>query len=602
MTASTNPETTTPAQRYHARIQAEQEVIARAERQERLLSGSRLAVLVLGLLLLAAVVFSGVYAATLLLPVTVFFGLVIAHERVIQARDRGRRLVDHFERGLARLEGGWIGLGEFGLSHLEASHAYAEDLDLFGRGSLFEYLSTARTEAGEATLAQWLQHPADAETIRSRQEAVAEVRDRPELREELALLGETLRAKLHPQQLETWAGGEKLRFHPLVRWMARAFNLLFVSTLIAWGAFGASPLYAVLALLTQTAFVLPLRGKVGHIIATSALGRRDLDLLSSMLARIEQENFSAPHLQRLLDKLKTEGLPAAARISQLGRLVGALDARRNQVFAPFAYALLFSTQIALRIEDWRVHHGRAVRGWLGAVGEFEALASLAAFAWEHRGYPFPEIDADQGPTFCATKLGHPLIPTLDCVPNDLRLGPDRRLLVISGSNMSGKSTMLRSVGVNAVLALAGAPVCAESLALSVLTLGASIRVSDSLQDGASRFYTEIRRLRQIFDLLGEGRDLLFLLDELLQGTNSHDRLIGAEAVVGGLLERGGIGLLTTHDLALTEMTARLPGPAENIHFEDQMVGDEILFDYRCRPGIVQHSNALALMRAVGLEV
>ncbi|MGV3724549.1 MAG: MutS-related protein, partial [Actinomycetota bacterium] len=230
-----------------------------------------------------------------------------------------------------------------------------------------------------------------------------------------------------------------------------------------------------------------------------------------------------------------------------------------------------------------------------------ALSSLAGYAYEHPSDPFPEI-ADDGRTFSAEGLGHPLLPAAKCVRNDLRLDDDLRLIVISGSNMSGKSTLMRAVGVNTVLALAGAPVRAQSLRVSPLAIGASIRIQDSLQEGISHFYAEILRLRQVVELSRGALPLLFLLDEILHGTNSHDRLIGAEAVVRSLVANGAIGLVSTHDLALARIVDDPALRAINAHFEDQIVEGKMQFDYHLRPGVVQKSNALELMRSVGLDV
>ncbi len=263
--------------------------------------------------------------------------------------------------------------------------------------------------------------------------------------------------------------------------------------------------------------------------------------------------------------------------------------------------MLWSTQIALAIEAWRAECGPHLRGWIQTVGESEALVDLARYAWEEPGDPFPEI-VDDGPLFEADQLGHPLLPRERCVFNDLRLDGELSLLVVSGSNMSGKSTLLRSVGTNVLLALAGAPVRARRLRLSPLALGPSLRIRDSLEDGASHFYAEITCLRGIVDLAEGPLPALFLLDEILAGTNSHDRRIGAAAVVRGLVERGAIGLVTTHDLALTKIADQLSPRAGNVHFQDELIDGEMRFDFQIRPGIVTRSNALELMRAVGLEV
>jgi len=253
------------------------------------------------------------------------------------------------------------------------------------------------------------------------------------------------------------------------------------------------------------------------------------------------------------------------------------------------------------MERWRSSTGDAVERWLTAVGEIEALAALARFAYEHPGHPFPEI-VDEGPCIEGRGLGHPLLPAATMVRNDLQLSADLQMLLVSGSNMSGKSTLLRTVGVNAVLAFAGAPVCAHALRISPLSIGACMRITDSLQEGLSHFYAEIKRLRQIVDL-GQGKlPLLFLMDEILHGTNSHDRRIGAGALIRGLVEEGSLGLVTTHDLALSRIADELAPRAVNVHFVDHLEGDRIVFDYILQQGVVARSNALDLMRAIGLDV
>jgi DNA mismatch repair ATPase MutS len=242
-----------------------------------------------------------------------------------------------------------------------------------------------------------------------------------------------------------------------------------------------------------------------------------------------------------------------------------------------------------------------VRRWLVAMGEAEALSSLAGYAFEHPADPFPELH-EGGPCFDAQQLGHPLIPESRAVRNDVAIGGDLRVIVVSGSNMSGKSTLLRTVGINAVLAQMGAPVRARGLKLSPLAVGASIRLNDSLREGVSRFYAEILRLRQILDLTAGPLPVLFLIDEFMHGTNSHDRRIGAEAMVRGLVRRGAIGFITTHDLALAGIADELGEQAANVHFEDDLQDGKIHFDYRMQPGVVRKSNAIELMRSVGLEV
>ena len=549
---------------YARRLEARRKALARQVGRERRIADLRLVVF-LASLGLAGLVFVAERAATFwfVVPAVAFVLLVLAHERARRASHRAARAAVFYERGLARVENRWAGTGETGGRFLDPEHPYAADLDILGVGSLFERLCTARTRAGEETLAAWLLQPARPETIAERHAAVIELRPRLDLREDLELLGADVRT-------------------------------------------GIDPSVFLLVLIAEIAFAWRLGGRVRRVLVEVEPRTHDLVLLSTLLGRLEVEPFKSPALRRLRAALETGGLPASVQIARLARLLHRLDMRKNQFFLPIAALLLWTVQLAFAIDAWRGRSGPAIAGWLAAVGEFEALCALAAYASENPADPFPEIATDAEGTRAvldAEAIGHPLLPESGCVRNSLSLGTGARpALVVSGSNMSGKSTLLRSVGVNVVLALAGAPVRAERLRLSPLRVGATLRIQDSLQAGKSRFYAEITRVRLLMDLARGPVPLLFLLDELFHGTNSHDRCVGAEAIVRGLIERGAIGLVTTHDLALAAIVDRLAPEAENVHFEDQLVDGVMHFDYKMRPGIVRHSNALALMRAVGLEV
>ena len=339
-----------------------------------------------------------------------------------------------------------------------------------------------------------------------------------------------------------------------------------------------------------------------HVLHAIETPERDLGLLAGLLARLESQRFTSARLDALHQTLLTDGVLPSKRIAHLRRLVSWLDSTHNLMFAPIAAVLLLRQQLAVAIDRWHAAYGPAVAEWLRAVGDVEALAALATFAYERPEDPFPEL-AEEGPLYEADGLGHPLMAAGVGVRNDVLLGSGGpRVIIVSGSNMSGKSTLLRSVGVSAVLALAGAPVTARRLRISALVLGATLHIEDSLQAGRSRFFAEILRIRTIADAARGPVPLLFLLDEILHGTNSHDRRIGAEGIVRALVALGGIGLVTTHDLALTELPARLADAAVNMHFEDRLEDGKMVFDYRMRPGVVEHSNALALMRAIGLDV
>jgi hypothetical protein len=546
---------------------------------------------------------------TVALPALAFIVLVAWHDRAFAARERARRATRYWDAGLARIEERWTGEGPDGARFADEHHPYARDLDLFGRGSLFQLLCAARTRAGEETLARWLLHPADAGEARARQAAVAELRDRLELREALALAGDDVRAEVDPARLSSWSAAP-VRLTSAAAWLLVAAVSLASATIIGgwldlkWGLVPVSGALFVVAVVMRI-----FKEPVGEVHAGVDRPGRDLLVLALVLQLFEREKFSSARLMALQSGLASAGEPASRRIARLSRLVDWANAQRNQFFAPIGWLLLWPIHFAFAIERWRARSGADVQRWLASIGELETLSSLAGYACEHPGDPFPTI-LDGEPRLDAIALGHPLLPAKSCVRNDLSLGGgggggaggDTRVLVVSGSNMSGKSTMLRTTGINVVLALAGAPARAEKLSLTPLQVGATLRIQDSLAEGASRFYAEITRLKLLVDLSRAAMPLLFLLDEVLAGTNSHDRRIGAEAVVRGLVERGALGLVTTHDLALAEMAATLGGRARNVHFEDRIVDGKLEFDYRMREGVVQHSNAIALMRAVGLDV
>ena len=529
-----------------------------------------------------------------------FAALAIVHARVLERIERARGAERVYLRGLERLSGRWAGTGRDG-AHFLDDHPYARDLDLFGRASLFELLNTARTEAGEEMLAAWLRAGASVEEVLARQAAVDELRQNVDLREDLAVLAAET-AISRTGALAKWAVATPVGFNRTIAYALAGCGAVAVALAVLAIEEQIAVRWLLSWLFAEAGIALAWQRRFQQVLTGVETPDRDLGLLSDLLARIEIEQFKSARLVALQASLLTHGVPPSRRIAQLRRMVSWLDSTRNQMFAPIAYGLMLPRQLAVAIDRWHGSFGHAVDAWLRAVGELEALSAMATYAYEHPGDRFPAL-VEKGPLFEADALAHPLIPAESSVPNDVRLGGDHpHVIVVSGSNMSGKSTLLRSVGVNVVLALAGAPVRAATLRLSPLVLGATLRVEDSLEAGRSRFYAEILRIRTIVDAGRGPVPLLFLLDEILHGTNSYDRRIGAEAIVRALAADGAIGLVTTHDLALTELPSRLNVPAANMHFEDRLEDGRMVFDYRMRPGVVEHSNALALMRAIGLEV
>ncbi|MFC1500134.1 DNA mismatch repair protein MutS [Candidatus Zixiibacteriota bacterium] len=575
------------------------------KRRSRRLSDLRVAT---ALTIMAVVIFSVatglISAGWAVVPFGVFICLVMIHAKTEREMNSASLIFSWYEEAISRLEHTWHGKGIQRSDLASEDHPYAADLDLFGPGSLFELLCRARTQSGEETLASWLLAPASPSEIRIRQEAVRELQPQLDLREDLAVLGGGLRSAVDPARIRTWAESPSLFDTVAVNASRIAAFILsagLITTFILWAANGSNPLPFWLFVLAIWGFHWLHGGKMMRISRALEEPHRELKVLSHVLRRLEDNPAECDRLKQLRDSFTAGGLTASTCINRLDRLITWLDAGRNIVFAPIAYGLLWHFHFSVAIEAWRKKAGIMVGQWLDSVGEYEAFCSLASYAWEHPDASWPEI-VDEGPLFEGDDLGHPLLPAIGCVENSVHLGRSVTGWVVSGSNMSGKSTLLRTVGVNAVLAFCGAPARATRLTLSPLSIGATIRIEDSLQAGTSRFYAEISRLKDLMDIAGRERPLLFLLDEILHGTNSHDRQVGAAAVVKSLISAGAIGLVTTHDLALSQVADDLGDRAVNMHFEDRLENGKLIFDYRIKPGVVQRGNALDLMRSIGLDV
>jgi hypothetical protein len=593
---------TDPRTEYGTRIERRSHEMARADRVHAMLSYVRLALAgIAAVLAWQAFVSHQVSAFWPLLPAVAFGIVMIIHVRVLERLERAGRARQLYERGMARLEANWAGTGPDGARFLDGN-PLGRDLDLFGPASLFQLLDTARTQAGEDTLASWLRGGAEIGEIRARQAAVAELAGKIEFREDLAVLA-TESYVGRTDTLMEWAASLAVgltRVHALV---FGACAIVSASVVILVWTEKSPPTALLIWILVQSGIVAVWRRRILAALTHIDSAAHDLALMAALLERIEREPFESARLQEIRASLSGDGIPPSRRIARLERLVTILDhATLNLLIRPIGALLVVRSQMAVAIDRWRAVHGPRVAAWLRAIGEIEALAALATFAYEHPSDPFPTF-VEEGAIFDADALGHPLISERLAVRNDLRLGgPAPRALIVSGSNMSGKSTLLRAVGVNIVLALAGAPVRAASVRMSRLAVGATLRVDDSLQAGQSRFYAEILRIRSIVELGRGPHPLLFMLDEVFGGTNSYDRRVGAEAIVRVLVDGGAIGLVTTHDLALTALADESNGRLANVHFEDRIENGSMVFDYRMRPGVVERSNALELMRSIGLDV
>jgi len=686
-------------QRAHETALADLQAIAGAlEFRVRAIS-TRRALLALGMVVaIGAIVFAHLPASAWLLVVALgvaFAGHVVMHSRVFAQRHATRVAARFHERQLGRRNGTWRTFASTGARYASDDHPYASDLDVFGPASLFQLIDATCTRIGADTLASWLsgqdaeassrKSPESRATLVERQQAVKELALRIDLREAIALLdSESDDDKLDARDLRAWTASMQVSSDSAEPSQDRARARLVVAAagvpalaLCAGGLAAAHVVpWSVLLGVYGLGFVLSLAlaPRVQPQLAAASSKHGGWNAYAAVFARLESETFSSPRLRHLQAALSATGLSASRELTTLGTIMSYVEARNNDVFRIFVSPLLmWDAWCALALDRWRKRVGASAWGWLVALGEIEALASLGGFTFLRPDHVFPDFSDE--PQFSARSLAHPLIDeeyigsssdvfdasvsreherahgsdsepesprdgaSVESKPrgavragdshtrrtrrtrrvgNDVRLDASTLALVVTGSNMSGKSTLLRAIGLNAVLANAGAPVCAESLTLgpAPLVVATSMRVSDSLEHGVSRFYAELQKLRRVLELARRAQQqqqqqqqgergqraqvVLFLLDEILHGTNTRERLIGARAIVRELVALGAIGAVSTHDLALGDLADAQGSRVRNVHFEEQVSGDVMTFDYRLREGVVQSSNALRLMQSVGL--
>ncbi len=584
---------------YQSRMAARQAEATACQRQHVLLGYARLALVIASIVVGWFSFYQDLMSRWWLLAIfAVFVVAARRHSAVLQRKAEAQRAIAFFERGIARIDDRWVELPARVAQVNATGSLFAEDLDLFRRGGLFELLNTARTSAGDDVLASWLLEPAERDVILARQAAVAELRGKTELREHLAGCGGADFENLDVAGLAEWASSTEPKIPAAWRWISPLLVGLTVAAAVWFFATNHGWLLF-LAVLVDATITFALLKRTETFFVNAERASDGLKLASVLIGRWEQEKFSSPLLHELQQALhQNDG--ASRALARLALLTRMMEHRANLMVRILNAPLLYAVQLAGAAQSWRCRYGASLGRWLTSLSELEALQSLATYSFEHPDDPFPELAGGQ-PCFEANALGHPLIAEARCVRNDVSLGSEMRLLLVSGSNMSGKSTLMRAVGINAVLAMAGAPVRAGGLRMTPLRVGASIQVNDSLQEGRSRFYSEILRLRAICALAEERPPVLFLLDELLDGTNSSDRLTGAAGIAHALMAAGAIGLISTHDLALTAI-----GDSElllgNVHFEERVENGEMRFDFKLRDGVVTTRNGVALMRMVGLKV
>ena len=592
-----------PREVYKSRAE---EFGAKAERLQKLsnrLSMGRLIAFAGGLILFVALSTVSVVAAfaVLLGSLILFAWMVIRYGITERQRNHFRHLEEINKLEIRCLDGDFSGYNS-GEEYTERDHPYTYDLDIFGHTSLFQLICRTTSKPASDMLAGYLKQSAPVDEIMSRQEAVKELTPMTNWRQELITIGyQNAGAGNDPSALLIWLGSDDLfrnrRREKTVIWCLSILALASIALVIAgFPAILLAPVFTVNFIVYFTRFrkITKLHEQVS----------RSSDLLrtySSAIGMIEKETFRAGKLKMLQGSFRGES-DASGQVRTLARLVNRLDSRLNVLVSiPLNLLLFTDMRFCLALEEWKGQHAARIPGWFAAMAEFEALSSLANLAYNNPSWVFPEIVPDFF-TFRAMNMGHPLIPEKRRINNDFESSGHGKAVLITGSNMSGKSTFLRTCGINAVLALAGAPVCASSFSLSHVRIHSSMRISDSLEENISSFYAELRRLNSIIKEAETNPKVFLLLDEILRGTNSDDRFTGSVALIKQLLGYGAISMVATHDLRLAKLSEDIPGRIDNYHFDVKISGEELFFDYKLTPGICTSMNASILMKKMGIKI
>lgn len=492
---------------------------------------------------------------------------------------------------------------EDGKEYVNPEHPYSFDLDIFGRRSLFQSINRTCTFFGKVRLAEWLQNHLHKKTsIEKRQEMVREISEHTLFREQFRVAGLVHHGQSSDaEKIQAWSQSPAQYLHAgwvkAFIWGVPVINsLLLITSLIGWTSFSCLGLSFGIFLVLSFGIIK----RATYIQETYGKQLKSLNGYARLIALAKAENWKSAGMQELMERFNLNGQSPIQALQQLSKELDRLDLRNNQ----FLYVLLegsifFQLQEIVRIERWKARYGQHISKWLETVGELDALCSLGTFAYNHPQYTYPEL-TEKPFCFLATQMGHPLMPASQCVKNDATIPSRPFFLIITGANMAGKSTYLRTIGVNYLLACIGAPVCCERLKLYPNQLITSLRTSDSLSDNESYFFAELKRLKRIIDLLNQGQQLFIILDEILKGTNSMDKQKGSFDLIRQFMQLKANGIIATHDLLLGSLIKQFPEEIRNYCFEADIKDNELTFSYKLREGVAQNMNACFLMKKMGI--
>jgi hypothetical protein len=595
-----------PSDKYLKRRDKYKLLLEKQKKQVNLISNLRLFDV---LVAIASFVFfyrSGDYSiawGTMGIYILIFSYLVILHSKAIRRREFIVALYDVNDMSIKRLNEEWKDFKDRGEEFKDDNHPFSGDLDIFGKSSLFQWISTANTESGRRTLSRDLMYPGkNTEEIKSRQKAIKELSHRLWWRHRFSAEGLMVSGKLKgEEELLLWAGGSsELYNNPVFVLLLRLIPAITISTLIFSYILHIIPTIVPKLLLLAQFGALFIGAQRNSILGRVHGYKSNIRLYSKMLKYLEKNKFNSPYIKNLQTKLlNSKNENSSSQIARLERIVDSISNRGNMMFLPINVLLLWDYQCMVSLERWRRSSGKLIKNWIGTIGEMESLSSLAVIGHDHLDWVVPEF-TEKPSVLRAKNLGHPLLTKVQ-VRNDVDIEEPTKSLLITGSNMSGKSTYLRTAGINLVLAYAGAPVCATHMKCSIMNIHTCMRVSDNLDKNISSFYAELLRIRDIVHASKSNPQVFYLLDEIFKGTNSQDRHTGAKLVIKKLCENGAIGMVSTHDLELGELEKESKGEIRNYHFQECYENNEIKFDYKLRTGISTTRNAMYLIKMVGIE-
>lgn len=597
---------------YFQRVKTYQEKLKAEDKRLSIISNLRLLVFVLGLGASIYLYFrQSPLAAGLVFGIgfLIFFCLIVIHNRVKLAREQTRLLLQINQDSIKRTTGDWKDFKDGGDEFIDHDHAFIEDLDIFGDASLYKWINTCHTYKGRRLLAKWLLDPSgDIDEIEKRQEAARELAGKIDYRQSFEMYALLEQDGFEdPEPLFSWVSQDHIFYRkPLLRIIVNTLPLLTIGSFVAAVTGLISYLPALILLVLQIGLISLKYIEMSKIIEKIEPNIKNIDKYKDMLKAFENESFSSKDLNRLKEEIRGQSQRLAhLQLAELDRVVRAVLWRRNQFYIIINILLLWDYRCVIGLESWKKKSGHLLRDWILTIARLEALNSIAILYCDHADWAIPSLEKDsmigqEGIGLTASQLGHPLLSE-DRVCNDFKIRGEGRVYLITGSNMSGKSTLLRTVGINLVLAYCGGPVCAKSFSAGCFKIYSSMRVRDNLEKNISSFYAELLRIKKIIEAAKAGERVFFLLDEIFKGTNSRDRHTGARILIRQLSRQGALGLVSTHDVELGDL-ADENSKIANYHFKEDYKEGQLFFDYKLVPGVSNTRNAIYLMKMAGVLV